>query len=474
MPAGGGFEFGPFVLDTGERRLRRDDVPVDLSALQYALLLELVSNPDKPVSKNRLIEAAWKGDAVGDSSIEKLTFQLRMRLDPDARYRYIETVHRQGYKFIVPVKTIVPDVYARIAPLRAWTEGRAALETLVGDRLPEAQRTFQELVRTHPNEALFHVGLANTYLLQFETTRAGVAPNVEARRLAIFHAHEACRVGPNLIKAIATLGFVLGTLGDREKGLAALNTAVIEEPDRWLHLFRLAAIAWGEERLYAARRTLGQFAHFPMAHVLVATVLIARGLLAEAERELDEAVKVLTGRANKPSRFSAVAVYWLKGLLCLARGADDEAMEAFRCELALASLGHLYARECCGNTWYAIGAMHLRRGDTTAALTAFQECLTRVPRHPQAHAGLAILGQAVADIPTEIDQEVSVDIAMARAAVLAVRGDHAAAARVVLPALEGATKGNAGWLIPIDPLLAVYTAPDAWAIVRQELCERAS
>lgn len=40
-------------------------------------------------------------------------------------------------------------------------------------------------------------------------------------------------------------------------------------------------------------------------------------------------------------------------------------------------------------------------------------------------------------------------------------------------ALAAAPHGNAGWLIPIDPLLGVHRAPDAWNDVLLQLRVRA-
>ncbi len=86
-----------------------------------------------------------------------------------------------------------------------------------------------------------------------------------------------------------------------------------------------------------------------------------------------------------------VALHWLKGLLRNAAGDAYGAVAAFDQELALEVRGHLYSREAAANTWYAKGACCLDAGDRDAALAAFREALARVPGHPMAHAGLAIL-----------------------------------------------------------------------------------
>jgi tetratricopeptide (TPR) repeat protein len=159
-----------------------------------------------------------------------------------------------------------------------------------------------------------------------------------------------------------------------------------------------------------------------------------------------------------------VALHWFKGLLLLARGAVDEAMAAFERELALEARGHLYARECAANTWYAIGACHLARGNPDAARVAFGEAIARVPRHPMAHAGLAILDAdgGVPSLSSPDGGSVPVDLAVAHAARLVWVGDAPAAAAAFTSALAAAPPGNAGWLLPIEPLLGVSRARDVW------------
>jgi len=160
----------------------------------------------------------------------------------------------------------------------------------------------------------------------------------------------------------------------------------------------------------------------------------------------------------------------------IAGGADDEAMVSFQRELARERHGHLYAKECCANAWYAIGACHLRRGDAMAARAAFGEAIARAPRHPMAHAGMAILEQSrgAAETDRHAESPMSVDTAMAQAAVLVAQDDTPAAVRIVAAALVAAPPGSAGWLIPLDPLLAVRTDSDAWAPVLQRLRDRSA
>jgi hypothetical protein len=68
----------------------------------------------------------------------------------------------------------------------------------------------------------------------------------------------------------------------------------------------------------------------------------------------------------------------------------------------------------------------------------------------------------------------SFEAAIGRAAGLAAVGDHADAARLVDQALAAAPPSNAGWLLPVEPMLNVVAAPDIWAPVLARLRTRAA
>jgi hypothetical protein len=148
-------------------------------------------------------------------------------------------------------------------------------------------------------------------------------------------------------------------------------------------------------------------------------------------------------------------------------------MDAFERELALEPRGPLYSRECSANTWYAIGALRVRKGDHAAARAAFEQATRRVARHPMARAGLALLSsdRRTGALPAA---PIPVDAALAQAAVLVADGDAPGAARLVAAALASAPAGNAGWLVPVEPLLGVQRARLAWSEVLAVVRTRAS
>src|SRR5262245_36354231 len=309
--------------------------------------------------------------------------------------------------------------------------------------------------------------------MQFEMTRTDREPDRQALEVALAHAREACRLDAQYGEAWATLGFVLDRTGDHADALAAIRRAVALENDNWRHRLRLSYSGWGEERLREARRTLALLPGFPLAHWLAATVHVARQALPEAERELTAGIDVLAAETGGAARFTGVALHWLRGLIRFAAGDEEGALADFGRELSHETGGHLYARECCANTWYAIGALRLRRGELSEARAAFEQTLVRLPIHPMARAGLTVVavrqGAASASFADAIrDTPLSVDAVIARAVLtVLIAGDAELSSAVtsVEQALAAAPAGNAGWLIPIEPLLGVHSRVDAWARV---------
>lgn len=489
MSPGELFAFGPFQLDSRTRRLQRDGEVVPLSSRQFDLLHLLVSRAGQLLSKDQLIAVAWPDVAVTDNSLEQAISTLRRTLTPHAGQPYIETQARRGYRFSAEVTRLEhretdQALDALLMPHRAWLEGRAALETLERDQIRHARAVFEKVVAEVPGQASAHVGLANACVMQFEMTRTDSGPDVEALALAQHHAREACRLDAGYGEGWATLGFVLDRSGNATDALAACRHAVSLEPDNWRHRFRLAYVSWGEERLREARRTLALLPAFPLAHWLAATVHIARQAMPEAERELTAGIAAQESQRDGRPRFSAVALHWLLGLIALAQGDEERAVAEFTRELGNEVSGQLYARECCANTWYAIGALKLRRGDKKEAAHAFQEALRRLPIHPLALVGLNALGEVAGqgklspllEMKGELASHkgLAMEIAMAKAAALVLgrRSDQAAA--LLDRTLAEAAPGNAGWLLPIEPLLHASAEPGPWQPVLARLRNRAA
>ena len=309
--------------------------------------------------------------------------------------------------------------------------------------------------------------------MHFEMTRADQRPDVAALEAATQHSREACRLAPDYGEAWATLGFVLDRTGRSIDALAASRRAVSLEPDNWRHHFRLAYVGWGEERLRAAHRTLALLPGFPLAHWLIATVHVARHALAEADRQLALGITSLSNQSGGTSRFSAVALHWLRGLIRLACGDTAGCARSVRARASSEGDGHLYGRECCANT-----------GTRSAHCACNRAIVTPRPPH-FARPWLASQGIHRPGSDSPLSQQpmlrqyrlrtaTSVDGALGHAIALACAGKHSDAARIVDQALAAAPPGNAGWLIPVEPMLQVSSHPDIWASALARLRTRAA
>ena len=106
-------------------------------------------------------------------------------------------------------------------------------------------------------------------------------------------------------------------------------------------------------------------------------------------------------------------------------------------------------------------------------MRGFEEALTRVPRHPLAKLGLSVVHPGGETAPVRVSAP-SFDAAIVHVAQLVLAGDATSAARLLDHALAAAPSGNAGWLLPVEPLLNVSAATEIWAPVLARLRSRAA
>src|SRR5436853_7735098 len=101
------YEFGPFRIDTAERRLLRDGNPVPLTPKAFEVLLMLVENGGHTVEKDELINRVWADSFVEEGNLKVTVSMLRKALEENASgHHYIETVPRRGYRFVAHVKDL--------------------------------------------------------------------------------------------------------------------------------------------------------------------------------------------------------------------------------------------------------------------------------------------------------------------------------------------------------------------------------
>src|SRR3972149_1088966 len=101
------FEFGPFRLDPDEQTLFLNRAPVPLTPKAFELLLCLVENHGRVVTKEELLATVWAGTFVEEAVLSVNMSAIRKALGDDRNgHTYIETVPRRGYRFVAPVVRI--------------------------------------------------------------------------------------------------------------------------------------------------------------------------------------------------------------------------------------------------------------------------------------------------------------------------------------------------------------------------------
>ena len=463
--------FGSFQIDPRTWLLTSANEPIELSPRLVEILAFIVERQGSIVTKDELLERFWPDVHVSDNTLARAIADIRKALGEDASApRYLETASRRGYRF-AGSKASISEASD---PFEDWVKGRLALDSLDSTRLTDAVRAFERAAVELPRYAPAHAGLANAYLLQYERTRSVSVPDRGLLIRAMESARQASSLDPSLGEAWAVLGYLLSASGKSEEGQAAARRATALEPDNWRHHYRLAYGVWGEERLRAVDHTLSLMPAFAPARMLGSMVFVARGLNSRAEREASIGADAQRQHQHARTPLPAVGFHWLRGMIVAARGDRDAALESFAEEVASAATGHVYAREFAVNAHVASGFTLLSAGNRDAASAAFAQALAEATGHPKASVGMlaiavmsgeqAAIERARAAMDTAIAElirgERHSEAALVAAGVQVAEGHVDHAVESLDRFLTAAPAGPAGWIIPIDPMLArVHESP---------------
>lgn len=248
------FEFGQFSLDTRERSLSRDGKALALTPKSFEILLALVENRGRTLSKEELIDRVWPDSFVEIGNLNRNISTLRGLLGDDTHQpKFIKTLPKRGYRFDADVREVIEEeeelaIERRtrysvslqktepVASRRSITGVLVASVVLIGlvstvlfmqrsffsgvtavgqdstERYKEARRLwddrsgeslhkatvlFEQLVAAEPEYALAHSGLADAYAFDFQHRS-------KAETIAL----RAIELDPNLSQPHATIGFL--------------------------------------------------------------------------------------------------------------------------------------------------------------------------------------------------------------------------------------------------------------------------
>jgi DNA-binding winged helix-turn-helix (wHTH) protein/predicted ATPase len=184
MEHGHDYRFGPFRLDVRNERLWRGADDLVLRPKTFGVLSHLVRHAGDLVSRDELLEAVWPGVAVSEAVLTVCIGEIRQALgDEPQAARYVETLHRRGYRFIATVTRPGPEAPRATAPRPSAPPAPASLVGR-GTELAQLERCL-EAVRGGTRRVVFvtgEAGIGKTSLIDRLLDRAGAAAEVWCAR----------------------------------------------------------------------------------------------------------------------------------------------------------------------------------------------------------------------------------------------------------------------------------------------------
>lgn len=259
MMDGARFLLGDWLVDVVAHRIERGDEVVALEPRLMAVLAELCRRSNDVVTADVLLEACWPGQAQSDNPVHKVIAGLRRAMQDNAsKPSYIETIRKQGYRVIAPIRVLsdqgprsLSGAWRGKSPFRGLepfdTEhasvyfGREGAVRQLHARLADQQE------RGHPLVVLLGPsGSGKTSLV-----RAGLVPAMLAGPAAGGARLRACAVAVMDLGALDETGpwqALAGALLDWEiadvpllsgHSIASLSHALREQPDELLRLLQI-------------------------------------------------------------------------------------------------------------------------------------------------------------------------------------------------------------------------------------------
>jgi len=145
LPVNNLHRFGQFALDSRRRTLSRADSPVSLTPTAFDVLLFLVQNPNRLVTKQELLQAVWGDTFVEEGNLTQYISHLRKALgDNSEDARLIVTIARKGYMFAADV------IIAESVDIGMQAAVQVSAESSVASTQPPIESRAEEVVPKAP------------------------------------------------------------------------------------------------------------------------------------------------------------------------------------------------------------------------------------------------------------------------------------------------------------------------------------
>lgn len=330
------YEFGNFRLDVAERRLYRLDggrLGGSLREKAFEVLVHLIRNEGRLVTKDELLSIAWPDTIVEEVNLNKAVHAIRRFLgEGTGRQKFIETVPKHGYRFVADVRRITPpagtdddaverDVYSAEAAQGSLPEtrerslarvvgiGALVLIGLLGIAALLVANKWSSPIEVGPAVGGVSEGAkTKAYDLYVRgKVKAGIE-NREETEAAIKLLSESVQLDPNLAEAHAQLARVYNTMAFKyaaeaerkqfsENAEVAIEKALELNPNLAEAHFARGLILWNhakrfphEQAIRAYRQSLELDPAQDETHQQLSMVYAHIGLMEEANGSLQQAL----------------------------------------------------------------------------------------------------------------------------------------------------------------------------------------
>jgi len=132
------YQSGNFSLDTGSYEFERDGIKQAIEPQVFDLLVYLMENRNRVVTRDELLDNLWDGRIVSESALNgRLKMARKSVGDNGKQQRIIKTIHRRGYQFIAGVSTRPDFAHEAASP--------SSLQASISEKPSVAMLPFENL-----------------------------------------------------------------------------------------------------------------------------------------------------------------------------------------------------------------------------------------------------------------------------------------------------------------------------------------
>jgi TolB-like protein/DNA-binding winged helix-turn-helix (wHTH) protein len=142
------YQFTEFEIDLSQQELRRLGQAVHIEPQVFDLIVHLVRNHERIVSKDELIETIWNGRIISEAALSSRINGARRALGDNGNDQaLIRTLHKRGFRFVGNVQAVTaPDADAQAVRLAPDDGGAAPADVPVSVSVSAEVRRLDDVV----------------------------------------------------------------------------------------------------------------------------------------------------------------------------------------------------------------------------------------------------------------------------------------------------------------------------------------